>query len=159
MTQSSTEKHQSDLQGSLQMLTFVIPEEQNSEKLHQPCWCFNIEQGWCQFLGSYFDAWGGTMEDNDMDIIASEENGKTWPYRAPVFWNKWRKHREPWPKQKSWAQRLEIISWVNSCREVICATSGPVMVQTCSCFNPLYCGHWEAVSLFPEKNETVSFIL
>lgn len=28
------------------------------------------------------------------------------------------------------------------------ATSGPVMVQTCSCFNPLYCGHWEAISLF-----------
>ena len=34
------------------------------------------------------------------------------------------------------------------------AISGPITVQTCSCFNPLYCGHWEAISLFPEKNET-----
>ena len=122
MSQSSTEKHQIDLQGSL-LNAYICHPRRVIMKPHQPCWCFNIEQGWCQLLGVYFDAWGGTMEDNEMDIIASERKQKELgPTGLQFFWNKWRKHRE---QQTKLSQRLEITSWVNSCREVISPPQNP----------------------------------
>lgn len=44
MSQSSTEKHQIDLQGSL-LNAYICHPRRVITKPHQPCWCFNIEQG------------------------------------------------------------------------------------------------------------------